>query len=131
MARTNSNDPAKPVVAEAVLPIAAPAPEPAKVDPGIVDGDKSLAHTDSAIAAAASVTENSLGTSTGADSAAVDADVLIDSTENSGEVTIYPLRSYLDGKEVRRAGGKGYKSPKHDAVSLVAAGLATDKKPKS
>jgi hypothetical protein len=49
----------------------------------------------------------------------------------TAEVTIYPLRSYLDGKEVRRAGGGGYKSPKHDAVSLIAAGLATDKKPKA
>ncbi|KWV72169.1 hypothetical protein [Pseudomonas fluorescens] len=47
------------------------------------------------------------------------------------EITIYPLRSYLDDKEVRRAGGKGYKSPKHDAVSLIAAGLATDKNPKA
>ncbi|MGA9222354.1 MAG: hypothetical protein WBZ57_14300, partial [Pseudomonas graminis] len=50
--------------------------------------------------------------------------------EDSNEIMIYPLRSYLDGKEIRRAGGKGYKSPKHDAVSLVAAGLATDKNPK-
>lgn len=46
-------------------------------------------------------------------------------------VTIYPLRSYLDGKEIRRAGGQGYKSAKHDAVSLIAAGLATDKNPKA
>lgn len=51
--------------------------------------------------------------------------------EDSNEIMIYPLRSYLDGKEIRRAGGEGYKSPKHDAVSLVAAGLATDKKPKA
>jgi hypothetical protein len=51
--------------------------------------------------------------------------------EDGNEVMIYPVRSYLDGKEIRRAGGKGYKSPKHDAVSLVAAGLATDKKPKA
>ena len=49
----------------------------------------------------------------------------------TAEVTIYPLRSYLDGQEVRRAGGTGYKSPKHDAVSLIAAGLATDKNPKA
>lgn len=49
----------------------------------------------------------------------------------TAEITIYPLRSYLDGKEVRRAGGAGYKSPKHDAVSLIAAGLATDKNPKA
>jgi hypothetical protein len=51
--------------------------------------------------------------------------------EDSNQITIYPLRSYLDDKEVRRAGGKGYKSPKHDAVSLIAAGLATDKNPKT
>jgi hypothetical protein len=51
--------------------------------------------------------------------------------EDSNEIMIYPVRSYLDGKEIRRAGGKGYKSPKHDAVSLIAAGLATDKQPKS
>lgn len=51
--------------------------------------------------------------------------------EDSNEIMIYPVRSYLDGKEIRRAGGEGYKSPKHDAVSLVAAGLATDKKPKA
>lgn len=52
-------------------------------------------------------------------------------TEDGNEIMIYPVRSYLDGKEIRRAGGEGYKSPKHDAVSLVAAGLATDKKPKA
>lgn len=51
--------------------------------------------------------------------------------DEKGEVTVYPLRSYLDGNEVRRAGGKGYASPKHDAVSLIAAGLATDKNPKA
>ena len=51
-------------------------------------------------------------------------------TGDNGEITIYPLRSYLDGTDIRRAGGAGYKSPKHDAVSLIAAGLATDKNPK-
>lgn len=40
-------------------------------------------------------------------------------------LTIYPLRSYLDGKDIKRAGGEGYKSPKHDAVLLIAKGLAT------
>lgn len=49
--------------------------------------------------------------------------------EGSGEILIYPVRSYLDGKEIRQAGGQGYRSAKHDAVSLIAAGLATDKKP--
>jgi hypothetical protein len=50
--------------------------------------------------------------------------------DEKGELTIYPLRSYLDGNEVRRAGGKGYKSPKHDAVALIAAGLASAEAPK-
>jgi len=129
MARTNSNDPAKPVVAGVVLPTAAPAPEPAKADPGIVDGDQSLLNTGATTAAAVSGTATSLESDAG--SVAAHADALNDGAEDTGEVTIYPLRSYLDGKEVRRAGGKGYKSPKHDAVSLVAAGLATDKKPKA
>ncbi|HKS13898.1 MAG TPA: hypothetical protein VJS90_12765 [Pseudomonas sp.] len=53
------------------------------------------------------------------------------STPDDAQITIYPIRSYLDGKEIRRAGGEGYKSPKHDAVSLIAAGLATDKDPKA
>ncbi|MEB0027593.1 hypothetical protein QN375_17725 [Pseudomonas sp. MH9.2] len=44
-------------------------------------------------------------------------------------VTIYPLRSYLDGKEIKRAGGEGYESPKHEAAQLIAKGLATDEKP--
>ena len=63
-------------------------------------------------------------------SSGVQADTDI-AADEKGELTIYPLRSYLDGKEVRRAGSSGYKSPKHDAVSLIAAGLATDKKPKA
>jgi len=46
-------------------------------------------------------------------------------------VTIYPLRSYLDGKEIRRAGGKGYESPKHVATQLIAKELATDEKPEA
>ena len=45
-------------------------------------------------------------------------------------LTIYPLRSYLDGKDIKRAGGEGYKSPKHDAVMLIAEGLATQTDPK-
>lgn len=45
-------------------------------------------------------------------------------------ITIYPLRSYLDGKEIRQAGGQGYKSPRHEACLLIAKGLATDKNPK-
>lgn len=67
-------------------------------------------------------------------SAGSDETALEDLSSKGGktaEITIYPLRSYLDGQEVRRAGGAGYKSPKHDAVSLIAAGLATDKNPKA
>lgn len=51
--------------------------------------------------------------------------------EKDSSVTIYPLRSYLDGKEIKRAGGEGYKSPKHDANLLIAKGLATDTNPKA
>lgn len=50
---------------------------------------------------------------------------------SDGTITIYPVRSYLDGKEIKRAGGEGYKSPKHEATQLIAKGLATDKKPKA
>jgi hypothetical protein len=46
-------------------------------------------------------------------------------------VTLYPLRSYLDGKEIRRAGGTSYKSPKHEASLLIAKGLASDEDPKA
>ena len=51
--------------------------------------------------------------------------------EKDSCIIIYPLRSYLDGKEVKRAGGEGYKSPKHDANLLIAKGLATDTNPKA
>jgi hypothetical protein len=57
------------------------------------------------------------------------ASAKVEASGNS--IMIFPLRSYLDGKEVRRRGGAGYLSPKHDAISLIAAGLATDKKPKA
>lgn len=45
--------------------------------------------------------------------------------DQSGMLTLYPLRSYLDGKDIKRAGGEGYQSPKHDAALLIAKGLAT------
>ena len=45
------------------------------------------------------------------------------------QLVIYPIRSYLDGKEIRQAGGVGYASPKHEALLLIAKGLATDQKP--
>lgn len=63
-------------------------------------------------------------------------DTSVDTSPAGGAVTdnsimIYPLRSYLDGKEIRRRGGAGYLSPKHDATSLIAAGLATDTDPQA
>lgn len=84
------------------------------------------AATASDAASSATVTITTVEKPSASDKANADADA-----EDKGEITIYPLRSYLDGKDIRRAGGKGYKSPKHDAVSLIAAGLATDKKPKA
>lgn len=45
------------------------------------------------------------------------------------QMVIYPTRSYLDGKEIRQAGGPGYASPKHEALLLIAKGLATDINP--
>jgi hypothetical protein len=81
------------------------------------------ASSDAATAASSTITGDT--TAAAADQSQSDS-----VAEDSNEIMIYPVRSYLDGKEIRRAGGKGYKSPKHDAVSLVAAGLATDKKPK-
>lgn len=47
------------------------------------------------------------------------------------QIVIYPVRSYLDGKEIRQAGGEGYASPKHEALLLIAKGLATDTDPRA
>ncbi|MNL03732.1 hypothetical protein D3C87_1242800 [compost metagenome] len=55
---------------------------------------------------------------------ASDADATSDN-----QMVIYPIRSYLDGKEIHQAGGVGYTSPKHEALLLIAKGLATDQKP--
>lgn len=71
------------------------------------------------------------GDSTAMDVAAVDAVTAASVQASDNSIMIYPLRSYLDGKEIRRRGGAGYLSPKHDATSLIAAGLATDKDPKA
>lgn len=67
------------------------------------------------------------------DIAALDARAITATSEQASDnsIMIYPLRSYLDGKEIRRRGGAGYLSPKHDATSLIAAGLATDKDPRA
>ena len=61
---------------------------------------------------------------------AVDSPTLTLSTADvDNQIVIYPIRSYLDGKEIRQAGGVGYASPKHEALLLIAKGLATDQKP--
>jgi hypothetical protein len=127
MARTTSSDPAKPVAPGVVSTNAALPTDAVNIDSGTAGSDQSLAGTTSTTADA-----QVAATTTGVDASAGagEADAQIGGAEDTGEITIYPLRSYLDGKEVRRAGGKGYKSPKHDAVSLIAAGLATDKKAK-
>ena len=127
MARTTATNPAN----------MAPATTPASTAALVAQAD--------GVSGTAQVSQQSAGeapSTTGTDGAAatittsenpspgVQADTDI-AADEKGELTIYPLRSYLDGAEVRRAGGSGYKSPKHDAVSLIAAGLATDKKPKA
>lgn len=61
-------------------------------------------------------------------SPALEADI-DDSPGN--RMVIYPIRSYLDGKEIRQAGGAGYDSPKHEALLLIAKGLATETDPKA
>ena len=61
---------------------------------------------------------------------AVDSPTLtLPTADVDNQIVIYPIRSYLDGKEIRQAGGVGYASPKHEALLLIAKGLATDQKP--
>ena len=59
---------------------------------------------------------------------ASDADA--DAATSGNQMVIYPVRSYLDGKDIRQAGGAGYASPKHEALLLIAKGLATATDPK-
>ena len=68
---------------------------------------------------------------TAEDAPAFDADADADADAASNMLLIYPVRSYLDGKEIRQAGGPGYRSPKHEALLLVAKGLATDTDPEA
>lgn len=135
MARTNTTTADKPVANEpatATQPVtqtaaSADSPSSTVATGGSLTSDAGAASAQAATPAA--VTQ----VATDATVAIVDAGTLeaeLTEASKTADVTIYPLRSYLDGKEVRRAGGEGYKSPKHDAVSLIAAGLATDKKQK-
>lgn len=50
---------------------------------------------------------------------------------NPVEVDIFPLRTYQDAGELKRRGGPSYRAPRLHAKQLIAAGLATDKKPKA
>ncbi|MBA1200458.1 hypothetical protein G7009_01400 [Pseudomonas capeferrum] len=50
---------------------------------------------------------------------------------NPVEVDVYPLRTYQDAGELKRRGGPAYSAPRLHAKQLIAAGLATDKKPKA
>lgn len=52
-------------------------------------------------------------------------------TQSAQTVEIYPLRSYQDDGEIKRRGGPSYSAPRRHAERLIAAGLATDKKPKA
>ncbi|WP_426117269.1 hypothetical protein [Pseudomonas sp. DSP3-2-2] len=127
MARTTAIDPANTASATAPTGTTAPVAQADGVTGTALVGQQSAGAAPSTTGtdgAAATIT-TSKNPSSGVQA---DTDIAVD---EKGELMIYPLRSYLDGKEVRRAGGSGYKSPKHDAVSLIAAGLATDKKPKA
>ena len=131
MARTNTTTTDKPVATEPATATqtaaSADSPSSTVATAGSLTSDAGAASAQAATPAAVTQIATDATVSI-ADAAALEAELTEAST--TAEVTIYPLRSYLDGKEVRRAGGDGYKSPKHDAVSLIAAGLATDKKPK-
>lgn len=50
---------------------------------------------------------------------------------NASEVIIYPLRSYMDGGEIKRRGGPGYAVPKRHADALIAQRVASAEKPLS
>lgn len=53
------------------------------------------------------------------------------SEKNTSEVTIYPLRSYMDGGEIKRRGGPGYTVARRHADVMVAQGLAATEKPRN
>jgi len=131
MARTNTTTTDKPVANEPATAIQAAAsavsPSSTVATAGSLTSDAGAASAQAATPAGVTQVATD-ATAAIADAGTLEAELTEAST--TAEVTIYPLRSYLDGKVVRRAGGDGYKSPKHDAVSLIAAGLATDKNPK-
>lgn len=61
-----------------------------------------------------------------------EASKIADQTEkNASEVTVHPLRSYMDGGEIKKRGGPGYSVPKRHADALIAQGVASANKPES
>lgn len=61
-----------------------------------------------------------------------EAPKIADQTEkNASEVTVYPLRSYMDGGEIKKRGGPGYSVPKRHADALISHGVASANKPES
>ncbi len=64
-----------------------------------------------------------------ADSSSETVEAVASSETNPSEVTIYPLRSYMDAGEIKRRGGPGYTVPKRHADALVAQRVASTTNP--
>lgn len=64
-----------------------------------------------------------------ADSSSETVEAVASSETNPAEVTIYPLRSYMDAGEIKRRGGPGYTVPKRHADALVAQRVASTTNP--
>ncbi len=64
-----------------------------------------------------------------ADSSSETVEAVASSETNHAEVTIYPLRSYMDAGEIKRRGGPGYTVPKRHADALVAQRVASTTNP--
>lgn len=64
-----------------------------------------------------------------ADSSSETAKAVASPETNPSEVTIYPLRSYMDAGEIKRRGGPGYTVPKRHADALIAQRVASTTKP--
>jgi len=64
-----------------------------------------------------------------ADSSSETVEAVASSETNPSEVTIYPLRSYMDAGEIKRRGGPGYTVQKRHADALVAQRVASTTNP--
>ncbi|KAI2693134.1 hypothetical protein [Pseudomonas sp. TNT3] len=99
----------------------------------VADGDNAITSQDQNVTSTDSDSLASTSVSPVVDSPPITPPAFdADADVNSGnQIVIYPVRSYLDGKEIRQAGGVGYASPKHEALLLIAKGLATDTDPRA